>query len=43
MVVGNPIPEEYQMDYDTITKAINDAVKEAEEKGIKGKESTPFY
>lgn len=43
MVVGNPIPEEYQMNYDTITKAINDAVKEAEEKGIKGKESTPFY
>lgn len=42
MVVANPIPEEYQMDYDTITKAINDAVKEAEEKGIKGKESTPF-
>ncbi|EPY2278105.1 pseudouridine-5'-phosphate glycosidase [Clostridium sporogenes] len=42
MVIGNPIPEEYQMDYDTITKAINDAVKEAEEKGIKGKESTPF-
>ncbi|EHN16722.1 pseudouridine-5'-phosphate glycosidase [Clostridium sporogenes] len=42
MVVGNPIPEEYQMDYDTITKAINDAVKKAEEKGIKGKESTPF-
>ena len=30
------------MDYDTITKAIEDAVKEAEEKGIKGKESTPF-
>ncbi len=42
MVVANPIPEEYQMDYDIITKAINDAVKEAEEKGIKGKESTPF-
>ncbi|KOR25484.1 pseudouridine-5'-phosphate glycosidase [Clostridium sp. L74] len=42
MVVANPIPEEYQMDYDIITKVINDAVKEAEEKGIKGKESTPF-
>ncbi|WP_409069615.1 pseudouridine-5'-phosphate glycosidase [Clostridium sp. FAM 1755] len=42
MVVANPIPEEYQMDYDIITKAINDAVKEAEEKGIKGKQSTPF-
>lgn len=42
MVVANPIPEEYEMDYDTITKAIEDAVKEADEKGIKGKESTPF-
>lgn len=42
MVIANPIPEEYQMDFDTITNAINDAIKEAEEKGIKGKESTPF-
>lgn len=42
LVVANPIPEEYAMDYDTITKAIEDALKEAEEKGIKGKESTPF-
>lgn len=42
MVITNPIPEEYQMDYDVITKAIEDALKEAAEKGIKGKESTPF-
>lgn len=42
LVVANPIPEQYQMDYDTITNAINAAVKEADEKGIKGKESTPF-
>jgi len=42
LVVANPIPTEYEMDYDKITKAIEDAVKEAEEKGIKGKESTPF-
>lgn len=42
LVIANPIPEQYQMDYNTITKAINEAVKEAEEKGIKGKESTPF-
>ncbi|MPM60852.1 Pseudouridine-5'-phosphate glycosidase [bioreactor metagenome] len=42
VVVANPIPEEYAMDFDTITNAINNAVKEAEEKGIKGKESTPF-
>ncbi|MFR1708354.1 MAG: pseudouridine-5'-phosphate glycosidase [Clostridium sp.] len=42
MVVANPIPEEFEMDYDTINNAINTAVKEAEEKGIVGKESTPF-
>ena len=42
MVIANPIPEEYQMDYDTINTAIENALKELEEKGIKGKESTPF-
>lgn len=42
LVVANPIPKQYEMDYNIITKAINDAVKEAEENGIKGKESTPF-
>ncbi|HBA05238.1 pseudouridine-5'-phosphate glycosidase [Clostridium sulfidigenes] len=42
MVVANPIPEEFEMDYDTINNAIETAVKEAEEKGIVGKESTPF-
>lgn len=42
VVVANPIPEEFQMDYDTITGAINNALAELEEKGIKGKESTPF-
>lgn len=42
MVVANPIEEQYQMDYDTITSAIEKALKEAEEKGIRGKESTPF-
>ena len=30
------------MDYDTITNAIEEALREADEKGIKGKESTPF-
>lgn len=42
MVVANPIEEQYQMDYDTITEAIEVALKEADEKGIHGKESTPF-
>lgn len=42
LIVANPIPEQYQMDYDIISKAIEDALKESEEKGIRGKESTPF-
>lgn len=42
MIIANPVPEEFQMDYDVINKAIDEALKEAEQKGIKGKESTPF-
>lgn len=42
MLVANPIPEEFAMDYDTITAAIGQAVGEAEAAGIRGKESTPF-
>ncbi|HLR35235.1 MAG TPA: pseudouridine-5'-phosphate glycosidase [Tissierellales bacterium] len=42
VVIGNPIPEEDEMDFDEINKAINDALKEAEEKGIEGKKVTPF-
>lgn len=42
IVIANPIEEQYQMDYETITEAIEKALKEADEKGIRGKESTPF-
>lgn len=42
MVVGNPIPDEYAMDPDYINANIDAAVKEANEKGIKGKAITPF-
>ena len=42
ILVSNPIPEEYSMDSDVINKAIDQAVKESVEKGIKGKETTPF-
>lgn len=42
MIVANPIPAAYEMDYDTITKAIAAAVAAAEKAGIKGKESTPY-
>ncbi len=42
MLVTNPIPEEYAMDYDYITKSIDEAIDEANKLGIKGKETTPF-
>ena len=42
MVIGNPIPQEFEMDYDTINNAIESALKEAEEKNIAGKKVTPF-
>ena len=42
MLVTNPIPEEYSMDPDRINAAIDEAVAEAKEKGIKGKDTTPF-
>ncbi len=41
-VIANPIPEESSMDYDVMTKAINEAIKEQNNLGIKGKQSTPF-
>lgn len=42
MVIGNPIPEQFEMDYDTITKAIETALREADENNITGKKVTPF-
>ena len=42
MLVANPIPEEWSMDAAVIGKAIDDAVAEAKELGIHGKETTPF-
>ncbi|MFL0246137.1 pseudouridine-5'-phosphate glycosidase [Candidatus Clostridium stratigraminis] len=42
MIIANPIPEKNQMDYDTINNAIESALRDAKEKGIKGKETTPF-
>ncbi|MCD2139017.1 pseudouridine-5'-phosphate glycosidase [Salinicoccus halitifaciens] len=42
IVVANPILEEDAMDKDYIDSVINEAVREAGEKGIHGKDSTPF-
>ncbi|MCS0671504.1 pseudouridine-5'-phosphate glycosidase [Cytobacillus firmus] len=41
-VIANPIPEEHAMDEDYINGIIDQAIKEAEEKHIVGKDSTPF-
>lgn len=41
-VVANPVPEADEMDPKLIDRVILEAVAEAEEKGIGGKESTPF-
>ena len=42
MLVTNPIPEEYAMPRAVIDAAIAQAIAECNEKGIKGKETTPF-
>lgn len=42
MLVTNPIEEKYSMDPDIISAAIDNAVKEASERGIVGKDTTPF-
>lgn len=42
VVLGNPIPGEYEMDSKKINSAIEEALLSAERQGIKGKEATPF-
>ena len=42
ILVGNPIPDEYSMDPDVINPAIDEAIIQCNELGIKGKETTPY-
>ena len=42
VLIGNPIPEEYALDFDEMEQVINQALAEADEKGVRGKEITPF-
>jgi pseudouridylate synthase len=42
MVIANPIPEEFAMEDSFINKVIDEAVAEAESRGITGKDVTPF-
>jgi len=42
LVIANPIPEEYAMDFDYINGAIETALGEAKDQDISGKDTTPF-
>ena len=42
VVIGNPIPEEYELDFDEMEKVIGRALEAAREEGIHGKDTTPF-
>ena len=42
ILISNPIPEEYALPHDYIDSYVDQAVRECEEQGIKGKDSTPF-
>ena len=42
VLIGNPIPEEYALDYDYMEGVISQALGEADQKGVRGKDITPF-
>lgn len=42
LVIGNPVPNEYEENREKITRTINQALLELKKSGVKGKESTPF-
>ena len=42
MLIGNPVPEEYAMDFDKLSAVIDKAMAMADEAGVKGKNITPF-
>ncbi len=42
IIVGNPIPEAFEMGKDIIDAAIEEALAKAKQKNIKGKDLTPF-
>ena len=42
MLIANPIPAEYELDYDYMEKVINEALEMAKKDGIHGKATTPY-
>ena len=42
ILVGNPVPEEYAMDFDRMNAVIETCIASAKADGIKGKAITPY-
>ena len=42
ILISNPVPEEMALSHEYLDSIVDQAVREAEEQGIKGKDSTPF-
>ena len=42
MLIGNPVPEQYAMDFDEMSAIIEKALASANEEGIRGKNITPY-
>lgn len=42
ILVGNPIPEKWSMDPSVINAAIDEAIRQCNAQGIRGKQTTPF-
>ncbi len=42
VVIGNPIPVEYELDYDDMEKVIQKALESAKKDNIHGKDTTPY-
>ena len=42
LLIGNPVPEEYAMDFNEMSAVIDKALASAKADGIKGKDTTPY-
>lgn len=42
MLIGNPVPQKYAMDFGKMSAVIDRALAQADEAGVKGKDITPF-
>ena len=42
ILVGNPVPKEFEMDKNAIEAKIDEALKDADKQGIKGQAVTPY-